>query len=107
MAGRIAQLLTADPAEWLGSLNGQVDPRTGTAIGVAEALAELVARRHVAIDQRFLDDRGVDSMVIASFGVRACKRRGSPVVSVKDVHFVHAAQRACNDHSDFWFKGSA
>ncbi|MFL6183202.1 MAG: hypothetical protein ACJ73J_12975 [Actinomycetes bacterium] len=22
------------------------------------------------------------------------------------VDFVHAAQRACNNHSDFWFKGS-
>jgi len=58
MAGRFAQLLTAEPAEWPGSLKGQVDPRTDTASGVAEALAELVARQPVVIDQRFLDDWG-------------------------------------------------
>jgi hypothetical protein len=106
MAGRIAQLLTADPAEWSGSLNGQVDPRAGTAIGVAEVLVELVDAQPVAVDQRFFDDRGADSMVMARFGVRARKRPGLRAVLMKDVYFVHAAQRACNDHSNFCFEGS-
>ena len=107
MARASAQLLTSDPVEWSGSLNGQVDPRTGTAIEVAEALAEPGARRPGANDQRFLDDRGVDSMVIAWFGDRARQWPGSRAVSMKNVHFVLAAQRARNDHFDFWFKGSA
>jgi hypothetical protein len=106
MAGRIAELLTADPGECSGSLNGQVDPRAGTAIGVAEALAELVAAQPVAVDQRFFDDWGGDSMVMARFGVRAYKRPGLRALLIKDVPFVNAAQPACNDHSDFWFEGS-
>ena len=69
-------------------------------------LADLVVAQPVATDQLFFDDRGADSMVMARFDVRARKRPGMRVMSMKDVHFVYAAQRACNDHSDFWFEGS-
>jgi hypothetical protein len=53
-----------------------------------------------------LTNRGVNSMVFAWFGDRARQWPGSRAVSMKNVHFVHAAQRARTDHFDFWFKGS-
>ena len=58
--------MTTDPAERSGALNGQIDPRTGTAVRLAEMPAELVAPSPDRFDQHFFDDLGTD-LVMSRF----------------------------------------
>lgn len=78
--------MTADPAERSGSLNGQIDPRIGTAIHLIEMPVDLVAPPPDGFDQHFYDDLGTHSMVVARFCARVRKRADRPSVSMTDVY---------------------
>ena len=73
---------------------------------LAGVLADVLGIEDLPVGSHFFDDLGAHSMVMARFCARVRKRPDLPSVSMKDVYFVHAAQRACNAHSDFWFKRS-
>jgi hypothetical protein len=93
-----------------------VDPATATATApaftplgglLAEVLTDVLGVDQVPAGGHFFDDLGADSKLTARFYARARTRLDLPTTSMKDVNFVRAAPRARNDHSDFWFKGSA
>src|ERR671914_849973 len=62
------------------------DTTTGTAMILAEALADLVGVERVTVDSHFFDDLGADSMVMAHFSARVRKRSDLPSVSIKDIY---------------------
>src|SRR5918992_2814149 len=62
------------------------DTTTGTAMILAEALADLVGVERVSVDSHFFDDLGADSMVMARFCARVRKRADVPSVSMKDIY---------------------
>jgi Phosphopantetheine attachment site len=96
---------------------------------LAEVLAEVVGAEQVSPDAPFLEDLGADSMALARFCARvrmwsvphlrfwvvrwsekarwrSSRGRRSHSSPGRCVDFVLAAQRTCNTHSDFCFKGS-
>jgi hypothetical protein len=86
MARRIAQLLTAHPAERSGSLSGQVNPPTGITIRRAEVPAELIAPPPDGFDGHFFDDLATGSTVMSRFCARVKKRADMPSVSMTDIY---------------------
>jgi hypothetical protein len=96
-----------------------VDPATAAATAPAftplgglltEVLTDVLGVDQVPAGSYFFDDLAADSTLTARFCARARTRLDLPTTSMKDVNFVRAASpapRARNDHSDFWFKGSA
>src|SRR5918992_996982 len=62
------------------------DTTTGTAMILAEALADLVGVERVSVDSHFFDDLGADSMVMARFCARVRRRADVPSVSMQDIY---------------------
>jgi hypothetical protein len=77
---------------------------------LAEVLTDVLGVDQVPAGSHFFDDLGADPKLPARSCARARTPLDLPTLSMKDVNFVRAAApapRARNDHSDFWFKGSA
>jgi non-ribosomal peptide synthetase-like protein len=84
--GKIAEVLTADPAGPSATLNGNSGATTGAERILADVLADVVRVEQVSVDSHFFDDLGADSLVMAQFCARVRKRTDLPSVSMKDIY---------------------
>ena len=86
VAGKPAEVCTADPAEPSASQDERAGPATGTGRILAEVLADIAGVERVRADSNFFDDLGADSLVMARFCARIRKRADLPPVSMKDIY---------------------
>jgi len=86
VAGKPADALTADPAEYSIIQSLRTGPASGTQRAFAEVLADVMHLEQVPADSHFFDDLGADSLVMAHFCARVRKRADLPSVSIRDVY---------------------
>jgi hypothetical protein len=74
MVGKSVEALTPDPDESSTLNDSYAGPTTSTETILAEILAGIVSVERVSVDSHFFNELGADSLVMARFCARVCRR---------------------------------